>query len=190
MKHEMKWNKCSIKRRNVHLNTYIFGVNAGTNASKKMRMQHILYKKYRQHNIYICVKVRRGDLLSKAGKDFSVDGNCRTWVCSFIEQRCLPVKWQNNYTHSAKCDSCECEVNTDSPTVAMQCFWSLLPLFESLLYLSMSASSSLQRNKLIGGRQSHGLTVRFSAWRILTVAKVFWMFSWPLHEFACYPSSP
>lgn len=71
-----------------------------------------------------------------------------------------------------------------------QCFWSLLPLFQSLLYLPTAASSSLWRSKLIGGQQSHGLMIGSAAWRILTVAKVFWTVSWPLDGFIRRPSSP
>lgn len=71
-----------------------------------------------------------------------------------------------------------------------QCFWSLLPLFQSLLYLPTAASSSLWWSKLIGGQPSHGLMIRSAAWSILTVAKVFWTVSWPIDEFIRRPSSP
>lgn len=104
---------------------------------------------------------------------------------------CLPVKWQNNYTQgllvSVESDSSECGGNTDVPTSAF--FWSRLPLFESLLYFPVAASSSLCRSELIGGHQSHGLTIGSAAWRILTVAKVLWMVSWPLDGLICCPSS-
>lgn len=88
---------------------------------------------------------------------------------------------------SVESDSSECGGNTDVPTSAF--FWSRLPLFESLLYFPVAASSSLWQSELIGGHQSHGLTIGSAAWRILTVAKVLWMVSWPLDSLICCPSS-
>lgn len=80
-------------------------------------------------------------------------------------------------------DSSGCGGNTDATSEELLCFWSLLPLFESMLHLPppLCGEVSLLEDSKVTGWQSGP-----AAWGILTVAKVFWMVSWPLWEFTCW----
>lgn len=71
-----------------------------------------------------------------------------------------------------------CEWNTDgypeantfeAPSLCLSHFYFFLFFFSPTI-----AASFMQRRKLIGGWQSHGLMIRSAAWTVLTVAKVFW----------------